>query len=180
MIINIEDISLKSISQSDIDNYYKEYLNIDIEVSYLSGEHPKYSKETITNYINEIIKDYTRYDFLIYKNNNLLGEVSLYDIEQEEAYLKIIIFQKKYLDQKIGTKVLKEILNFGFNQLKLNNISLYVYKLNQRAIHIYEKLGFILKNTLKELDPIDKEHEDVLKYTLYKQDYFDIQIKSDI
>ncbi len=53
-----------------------------------------------------------------------------------------IIIDSNYMDQGFGTWAIEWILDYGFHELKLSQIELYVLPWNQRAIHVYEKLGF--------------------------------------
>lgn len=50
-----------------------------------------------------------------------------------------IYLEKNYRNQGIGTDIIKEIIS------KNGNIYLWVYKLNEKAISLYKRLGFKIK-----------------------------------
>ena len=55
---------------------------------------------------------------------------------------------------------MKSIINYALNIMNLENVDLNVYKTNPRAIHCYEKVGFIR-------DGVGKAEEDI--HMIYKR-----------
>ena len=54
-------------------------------------------------------------------------------------------FCKKYKNPKlkgVGKKLLKTLIDYGFNQLRLNKLILFVFENNKRAILLYRAFGF--------------------------------------
>lgn len=43
-----------------------------------------------------------------------------------------------------GTESIKALLKYAFAKLKLDGMELNVFRTNSRAIHCYEKVGFII------------------------------------
>ena len=54
-----------------------------------------------------------------------------------------ITVQKKYWGIGVGTSMMNSLINWGRNYRQLRKINLSVREDNIRAIHLYEKLGFI-------------------------------------
>lgn len=54
-----------------------------------------------------------------------------------------IILDCNYMDRGFGTWAIDWILDYGFGQLGLQKIELYALPWNFRALHVYEKLGFV-------------------------------------
>ena len=54
-----------------------------------------------------------------------------------------ILLEKEYRNKGYGTEALKRSVEYGFGELELRRIYLAVYADNLRAIHVYEKCGFI-------------------------------------
>ena len=67
---------------------------------------------------------------------------SCVDLIHENAELKIFIGDKKNRGQGYGKEAIKLLLDYGFNNLNLNNIMLKVFSFNKKAIKLYESLGF--------------------------------------
>ncbi len=79
--------------------------------------------------------------FVIYnENNELIGNCS-FDIEDDEFSLGVQM-RPDLTGKGTGPQFVKAILDFGKNTYKFNEIQLLVAKFNERAIKIYEKLGF--------------------------------------
>ncbi len=76
--------------------------------------------------------------------NKLIGNCGLHDIDlkNRSASFGIFIGDRNYWGKGYGTDATKTILRYGFEQLGLNHIELWVYAFNPRAIRSYEKSGF--------------------------------------
>lgn len=80
-------------------------------------------------------------NFSIYNDSNkLVGNCSFYYIEE---FICVGLQMKPELTGKgFGIEFAKAIVDFGREKYKLNYIDLIVAKFNNRAIKVYEKLGF--------------------------------------
>ncbi len=54
-----------------------------------------------------------------------------------------------YQNKKIGSRLLEEILDLADNWLMLIRVELDVFEDNERAIHLYEKFGFVVEGKKK-------------------------------
>lgn len=66
-----------------------------------------------------------------------------FDDAARSAGLGIMIGEKDYREKGYGTEAVKLLLKVGFEIHNLNRIALEVFSNNPRAIHVYEKVGFI-------------------------------------
>lgn len=66
------------------------------------------------------------------------------------AEVGIFIGKKSMWNQGFGTEAMRLLLQHGFDTLNLNRIALDVYATNQRAIHSYEKAGFVLEGRKRQ------------------------------
>ena len=62
--------------------------------------------------------------------------------EDRHAELGIAIGDKAYWDGGYGTDTMRTLCRFGFEIMNLHRIQLDVYAGNERAQHVYEKVGF--------------------------------------
>ena len=85
-----------------------------------------------------------------------IGNVGLHQIEQTNrcAEFGIFIGDKAFWDHGYGSDATLLTLKHGFETLNLNRIYLYVFETNPRAIHVYEKIGFV--------------HEGILRQSIYR------------
>ncbi|MCI0438437.1 MAG: GNAT family N-acetyltransferase [Chloroflexi bacterium] len=65
-----------------------------------------------------------------------------------------------FQNQGIGTALMRAILDIADNWLNIKRVELDVFTDNARAIHLYEKFGFVIEGTLKALAFRDGEYVD--------------------
>ena len=70
------------------------------------------------------------------------------DVTDDECYIECIAVASKARGLGIGTKLLNFGKKFVENRLSLTKYTLFVTASNQRAVRLYEHLGFRVKNSL--------------------------------
>ena len=65
-----------------------------------------------------------------------------------------------YQDMGIGTALMAAALDLADNWLNLKRVELAVYTDNDRAVHLYEKFGFVIEGTLRALAFREGEYVD--------------------
>ncbi len=92
-------------------------------------------KQKIINYVNQTIQNKISFYKMIKMDDKVMG---CYAVEpyQDGVLLDEIYLEKEIRGQKIGSTILKEILDAN------DKVYLWVYKENKRAIRLYERLGF--------------------------------------
>lgn len=112
-----------------------------------TGTQQIFNKSDIDRYLEDISTDRSRIDFLIFakETNIIVGEVVINDIfkNNRSANMRISINRKEDFSKGYGSDAMILALNYGFGMLNLHRIELEVFPFNQRAIHVYEKIGFI-------------------------------------
>lgn len=82
-----------------------------------------------------------------------VGTVCLYhlDFENRSAEIgRLIIGEKAFLGKGYAFDACRTLISYSFDELNLNRIYLYVFETNQRAISLYEGLGFVREGVLRE------------------------------
>lgn len=82
-----------------------------------------------------------------------IGNIEIMEIENNIGELGISITASKQ-DKHYGTESIKALLKYAYEELNLDGMELNVYATNPRAIHCYEKAGFIR-------DGMGKTEEDI-------------------
>lgn len=95
-------------------------------------ERNKIDEYVITS-VNEMFKDY--YNIII--DDKIIGSILLKDMPQGKL-LDEIYLEKEFRNTGIGTDIIRKMLK------KNRNIYLWVYKENEKAISLYNRLGFII------------------------------------
>jgi len=76
-----------------------------------------------------------------------IGNVQLTNINNGCAEFHIFIGEEKYWGKGIGTVATKQMIKIGFEKLELNEIYLFVHKLNIPAIKVYLNCGFVIEQS---------------------------------
>ncbi|MGW4212602.1 GNAT family N-acetyltransferase [Lentzea sp. NPDC004789] len=119
------------------------------EVNRLTGTHATFTLEDYEAYIERTLNDPDRYTRAITENGRFIGEVVLtINPPNRSAGMRIALwdgFGKGY-----GTAAIKHVLDHAFNVRDLHRVDLEVYEFNERAIHVYKKLGFREEGRLRD------------------------------
>ena len=99
----------------------------------LSEDEKNKINEYVTNSVSEMFKDY--YNIVI--DDKIIGSVLVKYI-QEGKLIDEIYIEKEFRNSGIGTDIIMKLLKESNN----NNIYLWVYRENSKALSLYKKLGF--------------------------------------
>lgn len=105
--------------------------------------------------------------------NKVIGNcgLSLVNEVHRRATFGIFIGEKTYWNQGIGAEATALILDYGFNIMNLNNITLEVVAYNQRAIRCYEKVGFKYVGRRRDYVFMAGRYHDVLIYDILSSEF---------
>lgn len=82
-----------------------------------------------------------------------IGNIEIMEIKNNIGELGISITASKQ-DKHYGTESIRALLKYAYEELNLDGMELNVYATNTRAIHCYEKVGFIKDGIGKTKDDI--------------------------
>ena len=123
----------------------------------------------------QIEKEKTGYYFYVrnLETNELIGYLGIKKIDYDISKCEIFYFVDKDFEGKgIISKAISEVIDFCFQELKMNKIFICTSKINVGSQQIALKNRFVLEGTLREEF---KNHEGVLEdinyYGLLKSDY---------
>ena len=81
------------------------------------------------------------------RTQQVIGEISLGGIDYQigNAWLGVGIGERDFWGKGYGSEAVQLLLRFGFEEMNLRRVSLSVAEYNERAIHAYEKIGFVIE-----------------------------------
>ena len=124
-------------------------------------------------------KNLNGYNFAIVlkDSDKLIGNCSLEDMDliHRNAVLGIFIGDEEERGKGYGKEAIKLLLEYGFNNLNLNNIMLNVYSFNTRAIKVYESLGFKKCGTRHKSHYFKGQYYDEIQMEILKEEYNEIE-----
>jgi len=158
MIFESENIIYIKLSE-DLINEYLLMVN-DIEVAkQISHNIKTYTYEDEIAWVKSKLEENAIcYSMIEKKTGAYIGNIEIMNIKNNICELGICITPKMQ-NKHYGTESIKAILDYGYNTLKLSSFELNVYKTNERAIHCYEKVGFIKQGLGKTEEDIKMIHK---------------------
>jgi len=141
----------------------------------LGGDTPDYSSMDIINWIDYHNNCKDEELFIIYDKYNdiVIGHIGLYKIDNKvkSAEFAILIGNDAYIGKGVGSQVTALMLEFGFNKLLLNRISLSLLHENIPAYKLYKKIGFVKEGCLRESVWKNERYFDNVLMAILKKDY---------
>ncbi len=144
------EVKIRKIEIEDTANIVK-WRNSENVLQYFIDQR-KINEESHINWLNNYVFTGKVAQFIIVCDNQDVGSIFLRDIdlESKSAEYGVFIGEDAYRGKGVGSKASRLILEYGFNELKLDKIILRVKNHNLPAIRSYEKIGF------KRIDEINE------------------------
>ncbi len=133
-------VILRSMNNDLWHEYYKNYVNDPL----MDSTPYVYDKDRIEKAYQSRINDSARLYFVIMLNSEIIGNIYLKHInwEKKEAEFGIALVDDSAKGKGYGTEAIRLLLDYSFNDLKLNTIYADSVLRNNRSQHILDKLGF--------------------------------------
>lgn len=153
MLLQGELVRLRALEPEDAEKLY-EWVH-DPEVGrWMTNGHPR-SLAQVRKRAEE--RPVNTYDSVVLgieaRGQRLIGVVDLRDAEPEigEAELDIYIGDPEFRNGGgYGTEALRLMCRYGFNNMRLHQITLWVVAENELARHVYRKVGFVEEGRHRE------------------------------
>ena len=135
---------------------------------------PASVKETV-EWIEGEAKNPNSYLFAIRRlaDDELLGFAELDGIDwtNQTTGLGIGLGDPTTWDHGYGRDAMELLMRFSFHELNLHRIGLTVFEYNERAVALYEKLGFVREGSARERLIRDGERFDMYMYGLLRSEW---------
>ena len=103
-----------------------------------------------------------------------IGSISLKDINQNDRNAEFAIsLRSKYRGHGFGQEAIKLLLKIAFDELDLNKVYLNVLADNNRAIALYQSVGFEYEGELKKHIFINGEFKNLKLFAIWKDSYYE-------
>lgn len=147
---NLELKKYKNGNSNEIHFIYE--LKKEVYKNYVEKIYGEWNEENQQKLFSRFMKENAKNIELIYLKDELVGFYNGKDKDNDTFEIGNICVKPEYQNKGIGTAVLKEILF----EHKGQNIKLQVFKINEKAIKLYKKMGF------------EKEEETQMHYIMKK------------
>jgi ribosomal-protein-alanine N-acetyltransferase len=173
-MINLGDVVLRALETKDVDYLYA-YRNDWEVVRHLGGFSAGYSRANLQEWIkvhsnraDEVL--WTIADAL---TDQCIGHVGLYQIDSRvrKGQFAIMIGDRSHWGKGVGTRVTQTVVSWAFAQLNLHKVSLHVLSNNDRAVRIYELLGFRPEGILRDEQFRDGQFLDLIIMAVFEDEW---------
>ena len=173
-MIDLGEIVLRPLETCDADALYRFKNDWDSTKS-LGGFSYGMTTEDIQRWIAAHTNraDEVFWSIAVKSTNICIGHVALYKVDNRvrKAEFGILIGDRNWWSKGYGTRITAAVLTWGFEQLHLHKMYLDVLTTNQKAIAVYEKLGFRRDGVLRDDEFRDGIFVDVVAMSLLHEEW---------
>ncbi len=135
------------------------------------------SKRALRNWVEENLAERLAYTFAIRRleDDAMIGEIGLDEVDftHGSADISIGIDQPEFQGKGYGADAMRILLRYAFSELNLHRISLTVFSHNERAAHMYQKLGFRLEGRERGSVKYANQRHDDLHMGILREEWHD-------
>jgi RimJ/RimL family protein N-acetyltransferase len=170
-MIHGKRVVLRPIERDDLPRY-TQWLNDPVVLQYFGPIFPLSLAEEEQWYSN-MLQDASVRNFAIEFEGQHIGGAGFSQIDGRNACAQVGLFVglPALWDQGLGYDVLHTLVRFGFEQMNLNRISLSVLAENERAVHLYEKLGFEHEGRWRQAEFRHGRYHDLLWMSVLREEW---------
>lgn len=170
-------LRLRALEREDL--RFVHSLDNDASVMRYWFEEPFETFDELSGLYDAHVHDQTERRFVVEDAGERLGLVELVEIDlvHRRAEIQIIIIPK-HQGKGLASAAMRLALDYGFKVLNLHKIFLHVDTDNERAIHIYAKLGFQEEGRLVDEFFSNGQYRAALRMYLLQADYLHPQASS--
>ena len=180
--LNGNIVYLKKLDKEYTEEYWDNFKNTSIETMIFTGSAQVFNKTEIENYIDRVAADSDRVDFLIFskQDNKLVGEVVINEVDRNNrcGNIRVLINRKEDFSKGYGTEAMILALNYGFGMFNLHRIELEAYPFNNRAIHVYEKIGFKREGLRRDGAYYNHKYYDMITMSFLENEFRERYLKT--
>ncbi|HLR03994.1 MAG TPA: GNAT family N-acetyltransferase [Virgibacillus sp.] len=164
-----QDLHIRVMEKEDAPFLHKLYNNPDI-MSYWFEEAHLSLKALEKSFEDSSGNDINR-QFILMDGNEKVGLVELVDIDWRHRNAEFtIMIAPGFQGRGYALPATKLAMRYGFSTLNLHKLYLYVDKINEKAIHIYEKAGFQVEGVAKEMFFVNGSYHDAIVMGVFQRD----------
>jgi RimJ/RimL family protein N-acetyltransferase len=133
----------------------------------------------------EILREYiirdedpTKFQFTIYHlgTKKAIGRIYISAYNKHEASIditRIYIGEESYLKKGYGKEALQRLLDYFFNELRLERVTIDFFEENERAHNLYKSLGFKSEGILRHVAKKNETYINLHLMSMLREEYFE-------
>lgn len=175
MLFDSDRIYFKKMTPEDVDIYHRWRNDMEVMRS-TSPFLDIYDFEETKEFVNKIIlgsNSSKSYIIVEKKSDTPIGITPLINIDYKNRNAECIIDigDKNFWGKGYGTEALRLLLDYAFLELNLHRVSLRVFSFNDKAIKLYEKIGFKKEGESRESIFRDGKWHSIIHMGILQSEY---------
>ncbi|RKB99042.1 Spermidine N(1)-acetyltransferase [Listeria monocytogenes] len=169
------DLKLRPLEREDLKFVHR--LNNDAKIMSYWFEEPYEAFVELQELYDKHIHDQSERRFILELDGQMVGLVELMEIDyiHRRAEFQIII-DPKFQGHGFAVSATKLAMKYAFHVLNMHKLYLVVDKVNEKAIHVYEKVGFIREGELIDEFFVDGTYHDAIRMCIFQHQYREMDI----
>lgn len=165
-----KDISIHALEKDDLE--FMHQLNNDPDIMTFWFEEPYRSLTQLQNMYDENLEKDNARQFIVKKGDVKIGYVGLFGFEGVHRKAEFgIMIDKKHQGHGYASIATKLAMEYAFYRMNVRKLYLVVDRLNEKAVHVYEKMGFKKEAELEREFFVNGEYHDVLLMRIFQEEY---------
>jgi len=172
--LETERLILRKFAEDDLDDIFEYAKSPDVGPN--AGWPPHKTKEDTAKILKMFIQEDEVWAIVEKKSNKVIGSYGLHnDKKRDDSKVKMIgyVLSDKFWGNGYVPEATKRVLDYAFNELDLNIISVYHFPFNERSKRVIEKCGFKFEGVLRLSSVLPSgEIVDDVCYSMIKEEFF--------
>ncbi|ARV06203.1 GNAT family N-acetyltransferase [Polaribacter sp. SA4-10] len=153
-VLETERLTLRELNLEDTKTIFGLRTNKEVN-KYIKRDTPKNLAETraFIDMISNLVSNNEGVFWVLEskQSNDLIGTIGLRNFDVEDNYAEVgYELNPDYQQEGFMTEALKEVINFGFNNLELKTIEGFTHKNNSASTALLEKQNFVFQPERKD------------------------------
>lgn len=169
---------LREVAKKDLRTYLRYWSDEDL-CKFDGGLKEIPTINDLYTYFDAIFRSKKKYLSIDNEKGVIVGYVTYISMEEDDKkYIIGITIDKKFWGRGYGTEAMMVVMEYLFNELDAESISLEVLLENERAGKCYRNCGFIAEKVKDEKIMIDGKYKDILVMKINKKEFSKIVAKT--
>ena len=165
-------VKLRPLEREDL--HFVHQLDNNASVMRYWFEEPYEAFVELSDLYNKHIHDQSERRFVVENGGEKVGLVELVEINHVHRRAEFqIIIDPLHQGKGLASQAAKLAMDYGFSVLNLYKLYLIVDQENEKAIHIYSKLGFEIEGVLQHEFFINGEYRNTIRMCIFQHQYLE-------
>jgi diamine N-acetyltransferase len=169
-----DEVRLRPLEREDLEFVHK--LNNNAKIMSYWFEEPYEAFVELQDLYDKHIHDQGERRFILEKEEEMIGLVEIVEIDyiHRRAEFQIII-HPKYQNHGYAIDATRLAMDYAFFVLNMHKLYLIVDSTNEKAIHVYKKVGFLEEGEFRDEFFVDGTYHNAIRMCIFQKQYMDLQ-----